>query len=136
MHPQDGPCSIGDLRLHIHRIQREGVVDVGEDRHAIVQQQPDDAAAGCPGGDDNLISGVRVDGADTGVQGRRARIDSDAVLGAVPLGERLFEFVALVGFQFGTQHLGYGFNVGFAVFVSRTIEGLRPHRCTTVDCKG
>ena len=84
MHGDDGARPGSDLGFDVRRVQRVGIVNVGENRHAVMQQSADDAAPRCPRRDDDLISRVRIDGADTGVHGRRAGSQGDDVGDAVP----------------------------------------------------
>ena len=60
-----------DLGLNVGRIERVRLVDVGKDRHAVLQQRADDGPAGGPRRHDDLVARVGIDGANADVHRRR-----------------------------------------------------------------
>ena len=73
MHGNDCTGSGRNLGLDVGRIQRVSVVDVREYRHTVMEQSADDAAPGCPGGDDDLVARIRINRADASMHRRSAR---------------------------------------------------------------
>ena len=60
-----------DLGLNVGRIERVRLVDVGKDRHAVLQQRADDGATGGPRRHDDLVARVGIDGANADMHRRR-----------------------------------------------------------------
>ena len=80
MHRDDGPRSRRDLGLHVRRIQRVRLVDIGKHRHAVLQQRADDRPAGRPRRHDHFVPRLRIDRPDTHVHRRRSGRHRNRVL--------------------------------------------------------
>ena len=130
----DGAGARRDLGFHILGVKGVGVVNVGKDRHTVVQQRTDDAAPRCPRGDNNLVARVGVDGSDTEVHGRGAGVDGNGVFdsmfgGKFPL--KLGHLTTLADLA-RAQYFRHGLNIILAKVMGGA-KGLRAHGRAAVE---